>query len=195
MKCLIVYYSRSGHTQKIATELSAELRADLRRINAKGYKGWRGYFKAARHALKQMTVEIDLPDPRVSNYDMTIIGSPVWAGRVAPPVTTFVRDNRQQLGKVAFFCTEGSSGGDKLFAQLEDMTGKTPVATLEITKKDINGGLSNQKITEFLHTIRAQTKNRAETTPGSEAVRTHRSNPKPTMEAMEAVLHLSPESS
>jgi flavodoxin len=54
------------------------------------------------------------------NYDLIIIGTPVWAGRPAPPIKTFMEDLLPQDKDLAFFYTyEGGEGST--FQMMEKM--------------------------------------------------------------------------
>ena len=59
MSILIVYYSRSGTTKKIANILAEELGADLEEISSKSKrKGILGYLKSGQEAAQKKLTEI-----------------------------------------------------------------------------------------------------------------------------------------
>ena len=61
---------------------------------------------------------------------------------------TFLRQNAEKLKSVAFFCTQGGSGGERAFRQMEEVCGKKPVATLAILEKELKGDFGT-KVREF----------------------------------------------
>jgi len=58
-----------------------------------------------------------------------VVGTPVWAWTLTPPVRSYLAANKKKLKKVAFFLTCGSTGIDKTFAEMEKES-KKPVATI-----------------------------------------------------------------
>lgn len=56
-----------------------------------------------------------------------MIGFPVWAGRIAPPIRTFVEDNKTALGqkRIAAFACQSGSGAEKALDGLKKLIGMT----------------------------------------------------------------------
>ena len=116
MNTAIVYYSMSGNTAYVAEKLAAALNADLiPLIPRKAYpdSGYKKFFWGGKSALMgdKPALEPYAFDPNA--YDLVIFGSPVWAGTFAPPLRSFIEDNRDSLrGKrsAAFFCCSGGPG-------------------------------------------------------------------------------------
>ena len=69
----------------------------------------------------------------IDDYDFIIVGSPVWAGKIAPAIRTFLAKNDFSDKQVAFFVT---MGGDKPEKALKNMkkaiAPKIPVEELGI---------------------------------------------------------------
>jgi hypothetical protein len=80
---------------------------------------------------------------------MVVIGTPIWIGHPAPPVRTWVKRNAQHFKQVAFFCTEGGSGDLKAFAELSQLCGKTPAATLTVTERQLPIDKHVQRLNQF----------------------------------------------
>jgi len=100
-----------------------------------------------------------------SAYDLTILGAPVWSWNLSPPMRRFVMAKKDTFNRVAFFCTEGGSGGPRLFRQLQTLCGKSPVATLEVTEGELRSGTYAGKVEAFIRQISGVT---ASTVPDSE---------------------------
>ena len=124
MKTAIVYYSLGGNTGFAAGELvSAGLDADLIEIRPeKAYpdKGFRKFFWGGKSAVMAETPKL-MPysfDP--DRYDRIVIGFPVWAGTMAPPVRTFALEQKEAIrGKrIAAFACQSGSGGEKALEKL-----------------------------------------------------------------------------
>ena len=64
----------------------------------------------------------------------------------------YLQENRGRFGRIALFVTEGGSGGAKAISEMAELAGSTPVATLELTEKELKAGRST-KFARFLDAI------------------------------------------
>ena len=116
-KTIIVYYSMSGNVKQTAERLAAETGAELLALHpVKAYpdKGAKKYLWGGKSALMGEKPKLYPYSFNADRYDTVIFGAPVWASSFAPPLRTFIEDNREALaGKklAAFVCYMGS--GDK----------------------------------------------------------------------------------
>ena len=156
MKTLVVYYSRTGLTRKIAALISTKLKVNLDEIiDDKDRSGAIGYMTGGKDAMKKILTKIShAEDPR--EYDLIIIGGPVWAWTICPAVRTYLDQNADALKikKVAFFATQSSDGADKAFKAMEDILREKPIATLTINGKDFRSELHSQKTDSFIETLK-----------------------------------------
>ncbi len=124
MRSLVVYYSMSGNVDAAARRVAARIGADLLRLEpVKAYPdaGFRKFFWGGKSALMGETPELVPYTFNAESYDLGVLGSPVWAGTIAPPLRTFVRAHAPELrglGLAAFVCQSGS-GGEKALEKLE----------------------------------------------------------------------------
>ena len=126
MKTLIVYYSMSGNCEMVADRIAGMTGADVLRIEPeKAYpdKGARKFLWGGKSAVMGETPELKPYPDHVSEYDHVILGFPVWAGNVAPPIRTFVKEHSGDLKKMtvsAFACQSGS-GAEKALKKLKEL--------------------------------------------------------------------------
>jgi flavodoxin len=141
MQALVVYYSRSGNTKKVGDEIAGELKCDseelLDTVNRSGPIGW---LNSGRQASGKQLTKLKPIQKDPAKYDLVIIGTPVWARNVSTPVRTYLAENKDKLKNVAFFCTEGNTGDDVTFNNMEEACGKKPLGTLVVKVKDITTG-------------------------------------------------------
>jgi flavodoxin len=150
MKTLVAYYSWTGHTRQIAEAIAAELKADLEDILEKRPRsGLFSFLRSLWEVLQVKAVPLKVPVHDVSDYDLIILGTPVWAGRVASPMGSYVDLYRHKFRDIAVFCSEGGANGDKALAQLAQRCGKLARAQLEVTDKDFKSGAYRQQVTDF----------------------------------------------
>ncbi|MDD5086591.1 MAG: flavodoxin domain-containing protein [Candidatus Nanoarchaeia archaeon] len=151
MKALVLFYSKTGNTKEIAVNISEVLNCDIEEIfdvKPRGFirSGFESFFKIMPK-IKQTEI-----DPK--NYDMVIIGTPVWAGNIASPVRTYLFQNNEKLGKVAFFCTMKMDNSDKVFLEMERVCESNPAACLSLTEQEIKQEKHIKKLKEFITKIK-----------------------------------------
>ena len=116
MKTAIVYYSLSGNTKYAAEKMAQALGADLiPLVPKKTYpdSGFKKFFWGGKSALMGEKPALELYTFQADAYDCVILGTPVWAGTIAPPLRTFIADHQITLqGKrlAVFACCSGGPG-------------------------------------------------------------------------------------
>lgn len=111
-KSLVVYYTHSGNTKKIAELIAEKTGSTLFAIEPE--KAYPTAYQAVVEQAKQeiragyrpaLNSTIDVGD-----YNMVFVGSPNWWSTIAPPVASFL-DEADFAGKtVVPFCTHGGGG-------------------------------------------------------------------------------------
>lgn len=150
MKTLIVFYSRDGHTKKVAETLAQEMKADLEEIiDFKNRRGIIGWLCAGRDAMKKNLTKIKTGGQDPSNYDLVVIGTPIWGWTVVPAARTFLLQNKDKIKKVAFFCTLGGSGDKNAFTEMENICGKKPLAMLAVKQEEVDRSKFTSQVIEF----------------------------------------------
>ena len=160
MKTLIVYYSLEGNTQYAADLLAEQLGADtLRLVPVKKYpdSGFWKFLWGGKSAVMAETPELEPYEFDSGAYERIIIGFPVWAGNVAPPIRTFVLENDIRGKRIAAFACEGGSGAEKAFEKLRRAIG---IDSLEaelvlIDPKARPSAENDRKIREFCAALQA----------------------------------------
>lgn len=136
MKAAVIYYSLEGNTrcvaEKIATRLGAEL---IQLIPVKEYPTGKvsKYFWGGKSATFGEAPRLESCHFESSQYDLIILGTPIWAGTFAPPLRTFLRDYKLTGKKIALFACSSGGSTEKCFVQLEKETDScTVVSTLRL---------------------------------------------------------------
>ncbi|GAH72917.1 unnamed protein product, partial [marine sediment metagenome] len=148
---LVVYYSRTGTTRKVAEAVAEALRCESEEvIDTKKRSGVLGFVGGGKDArLKRLTVIEEVrSDP--SSYELVIIGTPVWAWTMSPAIRTYITEQKGKLGEVAFFLTTGGSGMESTFSHMEELCGKAPRARLGLKAKEVLKGDPTERIRAFV---------------------------------------------
>lgn len=160
MKALVVYYSMSGNSRwlagKIADLLGAET-VELVPETAYPAIGFAKYFHGGGAALKKEAPRLQTYSVDLSDKDLIIFVTPVWAGCFAPPLRTFI--NNQDLAenhkgkRFAFAACSMSGRAGRCFQQLKKelkLPQDASVPTLSlISPKDKKMAENEDKIRSF----------------------------------------------
>ena len=150
MKSLVVYYSRSNITKKLAENIANKINADIEEVIPKvNYQGKIGYARGGKDAITEKIVELEALKYDPQDYDLVYIGAPVWASKAANPIISYLKQNEGKFGEVKFFMTAGSSGFESSFKQMEKYS-KKPLKTLALTTKEVKKDLGEDKINSFI---------------------------------------------
>ena len=155
MKALVVFYSRTGITKEVAVRISEELDCDIEEIfDVKSRNGIFGYIRSAFESIFKKIPKIKKTEVDPSDYDLVIIGTPVWAENMASPVRSYLFKNSDFLNRIAFFCTMLSRGSKKTFLEMERLSEFNPLACLALTDKEIKQEKHIKKVKEFIKEIK-----------------------------------------
>ena len=137
MKSLVVYYSRTDITKKLAEEIAGRTDADIEEIIPKvNYQGKLGYARGGKDAISEKIIDLEALKYDPSEYDIVYIGTPVWAGKASAPVLSYLKQNEGKLGSVKFFVTAGGRGFESTVEQMEKYSSK-PLSTLTLLTKEV----------------------------------------------------------
>lgn len=157
MKKIVVYYSLDGNTKAAAERIAGELGYDIaviepvKPITAGGFKkiliGGKQAMFNEKPAIKPLRTDL-------KQYDLIVLGTPVWAGKAAAPVWTFI-NNCGVCDKIyAVFTLSGSGENVKCVHRLEK---KIPDLRVALSLKDKNtdtGGKNEVKYPMFIEAVR-----------------------------------------
>jgi len=158
MKALVVVCSRTGNTLSIAKRIARELQADLEIIKDKtNRKGILGFLCSGYEALRKKIPSIEEPKHNPGDYDLVIIGTPIWAGRMSSPVRAYLLRFRGCFGQVAFLATSMGGGHEKALTEMAEILETKPLATVEINSFRLRKKREKEVIKAFLETVKSQT--------------------------------------
>jgi hypothetical protein len=156
-KVLIVYYSRTGYTERVARLLAKATGGELCPITeSRSRRGPWGYVRSAWQSTTGRQPVIDRLARDPTPADLVLIGTPIWGGQLASPVRSFAHRHARQIRRVAFFGTQRRTGSTAAFGELRQILGRSPVATLKLTDAEIDAGNAPLQIKTFARRVMAR---------------------------------------
>lgn len=151
MRTLILYYSRSGTTRTLAEALANALDADMAEITCRRYGGGLfGYLRAGHNSIKGNMPPIEVPDITPTDYDLVLLGTPVWTSYPAVPLRAFLTHKPALPGRVGVFFTHAApSLDDKATTMVQDLLGRPPEDVLAVQNTDIESGAYLEAVIAF----------------------------------------------
>lgn len=131
-KTLVIYYSASGNTARVAKDIAEAAGADLFEIvptevyTSEDLNWTNSDSRVSREHDDESLRDVPLTTTEVpdwDSYDTVFIGYPIWWGIAAWPVDTFVKSNDFTGKTVIPFATSSSSGMGQSGSLLADMAG------------------------------------------------------------------------
>jgi len=131
-KTLVVYYSASGNTERVAKDIAEAAGADLFEIvptevyTSEDLNWTNSDSRVSREHDDESLRDVPLTTTEVpdwDSYDTVFIGYPIWWGIASWPVDTFVKNNDFTGKTVIPFATSSSSGMGQSGSLLADMAG------------------------------------------------------------------------
>jgi flavodoxin len=114
MKTAVVFYSYNGNCAWLAGQIKDRLNADLIQLFTKDEKkrdGLAKYVWGGSMVFLHKKPALKPYDFNPADYDLIVIGTPVWAASPAPPMQTFLSEAKISGKKIALFvCHAGGKG-------------------------------------------------------------------------------------
>lgn len=124
---LVVYFSASGVTRKVADRLARTIRADQYEIEpVNKYTGvdldWHDKRSRTTIEMEDKTARPEMKEKNIGleKYDTIILGFPVWWYTAPRIINTFIESNNLEGKKVYVFVTSGGSGSEGSFKDLKE---------------------------------------------------------------------------
>ncbi len=155
MKSLVVYYSRTGNTKFVAEEVAAQLGADIEEIvDLKNREGTTGWLTAGRDGMDNRLTEIAETKKNPDDYDLVVVGTPVWAWSPSAAVRTYVGKHDFVGRKVALFFTLDNKPRDAVEKTKKLMPDAEFMGELVLVKPTKDKETAKKKISEWCATLK-----------------------------------------
>lgn len=156
MKILIAYYSKTGHTKKVALDLAEKIGADTEEvIDKKNRFGFFNWFLSGRDGMRKKGTEITEMTRNPAEYDLIIFGSPVWGWNMVPAARTYLEKNKAKIKKYAFFVTSGNTDSEKLVNFFQEIIDQDCISHVSFNAKELKAReIYEQKMEDFANVLK-----------------------------------------
>jgi flavodoxin len=154
LKSLVVYYTRTGNARFVAETVAAEIGADVEEVvDLKKRSGPLGYLSGGSDARRGKETDIAPTKKSPADYDLIIIGTPVWAARPTPAITTYLKKNDLSEKKVAVFFTQGGKNPQAIEQTKALMPNSTVIGELTLISPLDKKEESEKQIADWCKTL------------------------------------------
>jgi len=154
---LIVYFSFDGNTQMIAKAIAETIGAELLELQtSKKYptKGFWKYFWCGKSVFFGEKPALTIAPIDLNQYDTIIIGTPIWAGSLTPPVNSFIHQYPFRGKRLALFASHSGGGADKCFQKIkEKLPGNEIIGEMDFMNPRKNPQESLKKAADWAGTL------------------------------------------
>ncbi len=153
-RLLVVHYSRTGATRRLAGHLARVLGADEAVIvPERDYAGASGLARAALDTLAARTPALAPLKVDPADYDLVLVGTPIWLRHISPPVRAFLEDAKSRLQDYACFYTGGEFGLAEAGENMARIVGRSPAAVLDMDRREEGRASYDDKIAAFIREL------------------------------------------
>lgn len=136
METLVIYYSFTGNNEALAKELQRRLGCDSLRVNEVNKRTGLTILLdlVFKRKPKIRRLECDL-----KQYDRLVLVTPIWAGRIAMPLASFIALEKNNFRDFALIslCTGPEGQLEKITDELCQLAGKKPKVVAQLKVNDL----------------------------------------------------------
>lgn len=155
MKMLIVYYSWSGNTRKIAKMIHEIVKGDMVELEPEVLypKSYRATLEQAKREIKTgYKPSLKTKIENIDDYEVIFVGSPNWWGTIAPPVVSFLSEYDLSGKIVVPFCTHGGGGKQRIIEDIKKLCPNSKILAEFVAYTDGGSDLKT-KVSKWLNEI------------------------------------------
>jgi flavodoxin len=138
MKTLIVYYSFTHNNDALAKMIRTRLDCEMFKIETMRK---RTPFSILFDAVFSRKPAIQKHNLAIQNFDRFVFVGPIWMGKIAGPLKTFLREEKSNIKCYSFISVCGGVAGqkEKIANELTSIVGSRPKSVYELWVSEIVG--------------------------------------------------------
>lgn len=131
--------------------LGPALEAEIARIDCPRYKGgWFRYLLAGYDSVKGRLPPIDVPNLKFRDFDLIVLGTPIWTSYPAIPMRSFLSGAPDLPDRISLFLTFGGHSPPQKAEQfVSELLPVKLESTLNISQKTVADGTFSELVVKF----------------------------------------------
>ena len=136
MKTLIVYYSFTQNNAALARTIQQRLECEMLKVETLRRRSAFSIFLDAAFGRKPAILKHNLT---LENYDQFVFAGPIWMGKIAGPLRTFLSEEKSNIKRYSFISVCGGLTGqkEKIEDELTSIVGCRPQCVCELWVSEI----------------------------------------------------------
>lgn len=150
---LIVYYTRTGNSRKLAEEISIKLHGVKDQIISEvKYKGISGFIKGGFRTIRKKEDDIKYEE-NPEDYKVVVVISPIWASSIPPAVRRYIKTNIDKMKYYAFIIDGSLKENLKAYKNFSEVLPNS-ISEYVVDNSDIEYELCQKNLEDFADKIR-----------------------------------------
>jgi hypothetical protein len=155
-KTLVIFYSYTGTSKRLAQLLGAQLGWQLGEVvEVRSRGGMVGMLRCMADSLLRRRPRIRYEGPNTKNFESVVLISPIWFYRLSGPMRSFVADRGADLRAVAVVSVMGAKGGSNAAAEIARLMGRDPLMAASFSAREVEDGSCASRLQAIGQTVEA----------------------------------------
>lgn len=152
MKDLVVFYSLEGNTKQAAERIADKLNADILQLNTVNGipKSKMKYVIGGMQAVFGVCPKIKPIGLNPEKYGRIVLGTPVWADKVAPAFNSFFKKYDVKDKVIALFTFSGGGDNEKCVLNLKKKLNHLQTTVSLADRKNPIASENDRKLNDFI---------------------------------------------
>ena len=140
---LVVYYTCTGTARRAAQTLAEPHGWQLGEVSDIQPRSQR---RCVIDALLRRRPSFRYSGPSLRDFSTVVIVGPIWAGRLAGPLRSFLAEHAAELENVGLITIMRSGGATKAFREAAELLGHAPIACAGFLPQQVDDGSATGRL-------------------------------------------------
>jgi hypothetical protein len=152
---LVLYYSRTGTSRRLAERLADGLEAALVSITCRGYRrGPVGFAQALVNSRLGRLPDLD-PLPDLAGLETLVLVSPIWTDTISTPMRALLAGRPALPSRLGIALTSiGPTSHARALPRFQAALPRTSDAKLAVTRRALRTGRAEEEIAAFVRALK-----------------------------------------
>lgn len=156
-KTLLIVYSYTGTGRRLAALVAAQQGWPAGVVlELRPRAGAWGTMRCVLDSLLRRRPPVRYLGPPIKEFDSVILVAPIWVGRLAGPMRSFVANYAESLPDLAVISVSGSSRPSSAASEVARLAQRTPLFRAAFTAREVEDGSCAQRLQAFGNALRSR---------------------------------------